>query len=310
MSRPAAVTASGVIAIVGSLVALAFGGLALASLFITPPAGSPANPPVAVLSGVALFLVLGAMGIWTSVGLFRLRPWARTAILIFAGFLAATCLFGLAITMAVPLPSSVPGGTRESFRLFMAVTLGVPLLIAAWWLVQFNTPSTSAAFSDPVTGTASRRPMSVTVIAVLMITSAVACLFPLLGRAPVFVLGQIVTGWAATTVYILLGALSFYIGKGLLDLRERARVLAIGWFAVWFLHAFLVTLVPSLRHRLMLHMVIPRDQQPLPFSPGALIDASLVAVAITATAVIWFLLQDRAAFLRAENARDWPGLHA
>ena len=299
-------TASGVVAIVGSLVALVFGLAALASLFVTPPAGGPANSVAAVISGAALFLAVSAMGIWTSVGLFRLRSWARTSILIFAGFLAATCLFGLVVTMAVRLPATVPA---SPFRLFMAVALGIPLLIAAWWLVQFNSPSTAAAFARPVPGTAAQRPMSVTVIAVLMIMSGVACLFPLLGRAPLFLLGQVVTGWAATTIYILLIALSIYIGRGLLDLRERARVAAIAWFALWFLHAFLVTLVPTLRERLMLQIAIPREQQPVPFSPGALIDASLVAVTIMATAAIWFLLQDRAAFRRAENARDWPGLH-
>jgi hypothetical protein len=310
MSRPVAVTASGVVAIVGSLCALGFGVLALGSLFITPPAAGPSNSVGAVLSGVALFLVLGGMGIWTSIGLFRLRPWARTSILIFAGLLAATSLFALAITMLAPLPPTVSSGEREAFRLFMGVVFGVLLLIGIWWLVQFNSPSTAAAFSRPTTGVATQRPMTATVVAVLMILGAVAFLFPLFGRAPIFLLGQLVTGWAATTIYILLIAVSLYIAKGLLDLRERARLLGIAWFALWFLHAFLITLVPTLRQRLMARMTLPPAEAPIPFAPALLMDASLVAVTIMAAAVIFFLLRDRTAFLRAENARDWPGLHA
>jgi hypothetical protein len=310
MARPAAVTASGVVAIAGSLAAIAMGALTLASLFMTRPAGAPENSVVAVVWSVTLFLAIGAMGIWTSIGLFRLRPWARTSILIFAGFLAATCLFGFAVTMLAPLPADVSRGVRDSFRLFMGVGFGVPILIGGWWLVQFNSPSTVAAFSRPVTDVAPRRPISATVIAVLMILGAVAGLLPLLSRAPIFLFGQNLSGWAATTIYLVIVAVSLYIAKGLLDVRERARLLAIAWFVVWFVHALLVSVVPALRQRLLARMTLPPEEAPVPFAPGVLIDASLVAVAIMAAVVIFFLSRDRSAFVRAENARDWPGLHS
>jgi hypothetical protein len=309
MSRPVAVTASGVVAIVGSLCALALGVLTFAALFAAPRPGAPENSVVVGVCTAVLFLALAGMGIWTSVGLFRLRSWARTSVLIFAAFLAVACVFGFAITMLAPLPARVSGPERESFRLFMGTAFGVPILIAAWWLVQFNSPSTAAAFARPVAGTAAQRPISVTVIAVMMITSAAAFLFPLLGRGPIFLLGQIVTGWAATTIYMLLIGLSLYIAKGLLDLRERARVSAIAWFTVWFLHALLVSVVPTMRQRLMLRMTLPRGETPIQYAPGMLIDISLVAVTLTAAAAIFFLLRDRPVFVRAENSRDWPGLH-
>lgn len=311
MTRPAGVTASAIVAILGSALALLMACAAVASLFMPRPQPQPPNAAQAVIMGTTLFAVLAGVGIWTSVGLFRMRPWARTSILIIACFLAGTCLIALLVTMAVPLPPTISPDTRQIFRSTMAFTFGVPIIISAWWLVQFNTASTKAAFAARADNVRSPRPVAITVIAVSMFVSSVTCVVPLLMRAPAFVLGAVINGWLASVFYAVLAALAFYIGKELLELRERARLLASGWFIVWFLNSWLIAAVPSLRRRLELQTPLPRNAETvMPFDPSVFLNASLVAIALTTAAAIWFLSRDRDAFVRAENARDWPGLHA
>ena len=64
----------------------------------------------------AMFATLAVLGIWTSVGLFRLRSWARTSILVFAGFLAAGSIFSLLITMAIAqISDTIPPARNTLF---------------------------------------------------------------------------------------------------------------------------------------------------------------------------------------------------
>jgi hypothetical protein len=304
MSKPVGVTASAIVAILGSIFALLLAVLSVASLFIEKPQSQPPSSAQFVIAGAAMFAALAGIGIWTSVGLFRLRSWARTSILVFAGFLAACSIFGLVMTMAVPMPPEMTAGTEQLFRRVIAVMFGLPLAIAVWWLIQFNTRSTKAAFASPVAEPASQRPLSITVIAWALIVGGGSCLFLILIRTPVFLFGAVFNGWTAGVIYAFFGALSLYMGKGLLDLRERARVVAIGWFGFSFVHMSLVTLVPSLRQRMLeLQRAVAQNQQtPIAFDQGMLTDVMLAFTAILVAGAIWFLVRNRAAFVRAENS--------
>ena len=304
MSRPAGVTASAIVAILGSIFALLLAVLSVASLFIETTRPQPPNSGQFVIAGAAMPVALAGIGIWTSVGLFRLRSWARTSILVIAGFLAAVSAFSLLLTMAVPIPPEFSGATEHTFRRMMAVMFGIPLAIAVWWLIQFNTPSTKAAFASPIAGPASPRPLSITIIAWASIVGVAPCLFAILTRTPAFLFGAIFNGWIAGVIYAFFGALSLYIGKGLLDLRERARVLAIGWFGFGFVHLSLVTLVPSLRQRMLeLERALAQNQpNPIAFDQGMMTNVILAFTAIVAASAIWFLIRNRAAFVRAESA--------
>src|SRR5450759_57572 len=308
MSRPVGVTASAIVAILGSIFALLVAAVLVASPHIAPPQSQPPNSAQVVIAGAAMFAALAGIGIWTSVGLFRLRPWARTAILVIAGFLAAGSIFSLVISMAVPMPPEITASTEHIVRRTMAAMFGIPLAIAVWWLIQFNTPSTKAAFASPIAGPASPRPLSITIIAWASIVGVAPCLFAILTRTPAFLFGAIFNGWIAGVIYAFFGALSLYIGKGLLDLRERARVLAIGWFGFGFVHLSLVTLVPSLRQRMPeLQRAVVHNQPnpiafPIAFDQGMLMNVIFAFSAIVAASAIWFLIRNRAAFVRAESA--------
>jgi hypothetical protein len=307
MSRPVGITASAIVAILGSIIALLFAAGAVASLFIQPAQPQPPNSAQFVIAGTAMFAVLAGLGIWTSVGLFRLRSWARTSILVFAGFLAACCILALLGTMAMPVPPEMTGGTGQTFRLVIAVMFGIPLAIAVWWLVQFNTRSTKAAFASPLPEAAPLRPISITVIGWGLIVGTASCLFLIPIHLPVFLFGAIFNGWVAGVIYAFFAALSLYIGKGLLDLRERARVLAIAWFGFGIVHMTVVMLVPSLRQRMFglqrtLELQRMADQpHPIPFDQGMMSNVMLGFTAILIASAIWFLVRNRAAFMLGEN---------
>src|SRR4051794_19523209 len=207
MSRPVSVTASAIVAILGSLFALLFAAFATASLFIATTQPKPPNTAQAVIGGAVICAAFAAVGIWTAVGLFKVRPWARTSILVFAGLLAVGSIFLLVITAVMPLPPDSPPGMEQGLRRMMAVVFGVPLAIGAWWLVQFNTPPTRAAFASPAGEPASRRQMSITVIAWMTIIGGVSSVLPLLMRTPVFLFGAVFTGWIAAVAYAFFVAL-------------------------------------------------------------------------------------------------------
>ena len=304
MSRPIAVIASAVVAILGSIVTLVFALAGFASMFVETSQSRPPTSTASVLAGAAMFIALGIIGVWTSVGLFRLRPWARTSILVFSGFLAAGSLFGLLVTMTVPIPAEFSAATGQTFRRTMAAMFGIPMAIAVWWLIQFNTRSTKAAFASPVVETPSQRPLSISIIAWMSIVGGAYCLFPLLGDTPAYLFAVAFQGWAARIIYAVIAALSLYIGKGLLELREEARLLAIGWFVFTIVHMGLITLVPPLRQRMLeVQRELTQNQQPpIPFDLGTITNVMLVSAAIVGGVSIWFLIRNRDAFGRTENA--------
>jgi hypothetical protein len=304
MSRPVGVTASAIVAILGSIFVLLLAALSVASLFIATAQPQPPNSPQFVMAGAAMFTALAVFGIWTSVGIFHLRSWARTSILVFAGFLAAGSIFGLLGTMAMPTPPAMTAGTEQIFRRVIVVMFGLPFAVAVWWLVQFNTQSTKAAFASPIAEAPSSRPLSITIIAWASIFGGASCVFAILARAPAFLFGATFSGWTAGVIYAVFGALSLFIGKGLLDLREEARVLAIGWFGFSLVHGSLIALVPSLRQRMFdLQRSLAQNQKtPIAFDQGMFMNVMFAFSAIVVVAAIWFLIRNRAAFERAENA--------
>ena len=302
MSKPVGVIASAIVVILGSFVALLMAAASIAGLFIQATQPQPPNSVPFVLLGAAMMAALAGIGTWTSVGLFRLRAWARMSILVFAGFLALCSIFGLLMIMVVPVPPNVSAGAEHTVRWIMVAAFGIPLAIAVWWLIQFNTRSTKAAFSSPSVEFPSPRPLSISIIAWSTIFGGASCLVAILARAPAFWFGATLDGWAAVLSYALVAALSLYIGKGLLDLRERARLVAIGWIGFSFFHFSLVSLVPSLRQKMLeSERAFTRSQNPaIAVDQGMMINLIFAFAAITAAAAIWFLMRNRAAFVRAE----------
>jgi hypothetical protein len=167
VQRSAGVTASAIVALLGSLMALATGMFMVLALVAapTPPMDPnfPASPEFfrVIRVVVPLFYLLpAAWGITTSIGLFRLRNWARISIIVFAGLLAVFGLFGLlgAFAMfAMPAPAMPPGARLDPnlflmmMRVFMVAFALAQLGISSWWLVFFNRAKVREQFIPPLT---------------------------------------------------------------------------------------------------------------------------------------------------------------
>jgi mannose/fructose/N-acetylgalactosamine-specific phosphotransferase system component IID len=116
--------------------------------------------------------------------------------------------------------------------------------------------------------------------------------------------GAVFHGWTAGVVYAIYGALSLFIGKGLLDLREEARILGIGWYAFSFLHSAAIAFVPALRERMVDYQrtLTPNDQEVAAIAQSMLPNLIFGLAALLSALAIWFLVRNRAAFGRAESA--------
>ena len=298
MTRPVGVIASAIVAVVGSIMMLLFAGGVVWALF-EPSLQAPGNqPPLITLALIAA--ALGAVGIWTSIGLFALRPWARTSLLVFAGFLVTTCIFGLASLMFVPMPANARPDNAQAARWGGTAFFGVLLLIAVWWIIQFNTQATKAAFQSSL-GARSVTPIGVTFLACWIIAAGVGSAIALLSRAPAYLFGMNLDGWSAGIFYSFATALSLYIGKGLLELRERARILAIWWFVLPFLHGALLAFVPSFRQRIIEAYKEAARESLTQFDAGVLMNVTL-AFSLTVTALgVWILIKNRPAFARTQS---------
>ncbi len=304
MKRPIGVTVSAVVAIIGSLISLLLAVVMVLSALVVQAQQPEGRTPITIGS-VLFFLALGALGIWTAIGLFRLRAWARTSILVFAGFLAVSCLIMLVMASMMPLPAvpnAEPGAARMTRPVLIAI-FGIPFAIGVWWLFQFNRKGTIAAFSSGAPTAAPARPLSISIIGWVNVIGGISCLFPILARIPAFMFGVEFTGWSAGVVYAFFGALSIYIGRALLDLRERGRRFAIGWFVFSLVHIGVVTFVPTLRRRMldMQRRVEESQAQPAPFDAAVFANVTFVLVALMALAAIWFLVRNRGAFRTTDD---------
>jgi hypothetical protein len=312
MTRPARVTASAVVAIIGSVFTLVFAGFIVASAFVEGVQKPPHYGLIAFVM-TAVFIALAGLGIWTAVGLFRMRGWARVSILVFAGIMAAMGLLMGVMMSVLPLPPTpnAPAGAVAKFRWVMVAIYAVPFLIGVWWLVLFNRQSTREAFTaTAVPGEVSRRPLSVSIIGWWNLASGVFSLIPAAIRLPAFVAGVILTEWSATLFYVVFGALGLYLGWGLLKLDERARVVTIAWFAVTIAHSAYIALAPGPRERMREFergLRMEGTLQPAPFDTTTF-STSMMLFAIPVLAVaIWFLVRNKAAFRHdGESAAPAP----
>ena len=306
MTRPGSVTASAVVSLIGSGFTLLVAALMVFAAFTVtaqPQAQVPQVRGIA-LGFSAVAAALAGLGIATAVGLLRLRSWARTSIMVFAGFMAAICLLsGLVVAIApIPAPPELPQKTAAIMRSVLVAVYGVPFLIGVWWLVLFNKQPIKDAFAAGVTpGQGSQRPLSISIIGWMYLLSGIGGLVVALTPMPAFIAGMVLKGWSARALYLVFGAASTYLGWGLLKLKEHARVLTLVWFALGGAHAVYMAFSPTARAGMR---EFSESMQPTPPTRTAPLDNaalmsvimlfSLAGIAVAA----WFLVRNKPAFQR------------
>ena len=306
------IRASAVLAIAGSVATLVLGGVMLFGLLVAPrPAPGPAAPPfplaaIGIVMAV-LFAGLSAWGICTAIGVFRRRGWARVSIVVFAILLTFMGVgAGLAILFMPALPSQegVSQNLMDIVRWSMAGFYGVLAAIGVWWLVLFNLSSTKEYFVPGAPVEPSARPLSVSVIGWFLLIGSLFLAVMAVFRLPAFVFGVVITGWGGLIVYTIFAAAQIYLGTGLLHLQEPARIGTIGYFCLTALSSLLNVAPPGLAAKMetlqrAMPKFFPNGATATMPQPGWVF--ALMGVAIAAVPV-WFLVRQRAAFVRSAAA--------
>jgi hypothetical protein len=164
--RSAAVVASGVIAIIGSLLAAIGVLIGTAGLLFAPiPRPRASVPGVRSIAMImmAVFFAIAIWGIISGVGLLRFRNWARMSVLVWSGMTTPLTLVIIGFFLFVPFPS--PPGSSAAIgtflRAFVILFYGAPLAIAIWWLIlltrahivaQFKSTQFKSAAAFPIEG--------------------------------------------------------------------------------------------------------------------------------------------------------------
>jgi hypothetical protein len=210
----------------------------------------------------AFFVALAAWGILTAVGLIRLRRWARYSILVIGGVLALfgliSFLFTLLMTLVpLPVPANLDASQAHTTLTMVKVVFGVMAFghaivcaIGVSWLVYFNRQQVRDAFGSAI-GTVEeiRRPILISVLAVLNLIGAVFCLIFIFIPLPAILFGWVLEGWGKAALYLIFAALAASVGVGLWQLKEWGRLLALALQAFGIVYSSVYLVRPSLMLR-------------------------------------------------------------
>lgn len=340
MRRPAGVIPAAVVLALMALVGI-FGSLVsvVASLFLRNNPAIPAVPGMRAMMVVSVVVMLCffLFCAWTVVGLFRMRPWARFAILAIGGLEFFFCALGAGVMILVRnMPPLMPTATPAPIGM-PAVFIGIAAfyaflsLIGAWWLVYFNLAPVREAFrvagargSTAVVAPAAGEPapsalvaqdppatpgwrMVIVVWACLMLVGVLFLPALLLMRLPVFLLGAVFRGNAATGVLLALVAVQVYLAVGLLRKWRPAWYVGMAW-QIYAIAFFLTFLIPGVWARFMAYqqelmgrwgIAMNAGKQVLAMDPRPFMALGLVMGAAVVAILTIALLRRREDYLHA-----------
>jgi hypothetical protein len=157
-SRSAAVTAAATLALLGCGSAFLFWGSYILGL-VNGPADEQGRhfyqiQPLAFMLVILIPSTLIGVGIRIGIGLFKLRPWARIAAMVWA---TISLLFCLSIIAFRPFETFFIGDhfvpPSESMKQLVAIAMVILLLpVSVWWLFLFRMKSVKAQFLSAESG--------------------------------------------------------------------------------------------------------------------------------------------------------------
>lgn len=261
MKSSVGVTICAVVVLIGSALAL-LGTAGAAFMLLGPLKGQlldPANlPPGADLNMMrgmlvsALFMggAFGAVGVATGIGLIRLWKWARyAAIAMGVVVIAFSALPAVFMAFApIPPPSSDPNGpVPVGFRMLLVGFYLVWAVLGGIFVYVMLRKSTAAQFNggETIVAAPRARPLSVTIIAWLMIAGAIMSL-PMFAWAnlPAVFIGLVMTGLAAKFFYVSYMVANVAIGTGLLRNTRASLLPAVTLHSLALLNSMSL-LIPS-----------------------------------------------------------------
>jgi hypothetical protein len=294
---------SAILTILGSAMALLLAGsMVWAGFHAPPPEAAPESPfPIKALMVVmaALFIGFSAWGIATAIGIFRHRGWARLSIIVFACLLVGmggSALVGI-LFIHMPETPNVSVQTMQNVRIGIAAFYGSLTVLGAWWLLLFNASATKQYFAEqpPAPGA---RPLSISVIGWYLLVCSLGTAVGAILRMPGMFFGLVLTGWASLAIYTAFTAVQIYLGTGLLQMQEPARVATIVYFALLGISSAVTCMLPGFGAKMqMVQQGLPTflraGQPPANFEgTGAMMLMGTLIMAIP----VWFLVRRRGAF--------------
>jgi hypothetical protein len=295
MKRSVGVTVIAVLSLLGSALVLAMGilmAVTIAMAFSSPmPQTEVPIPPAffkAIMVIVPLFYLLPAVwGIFTGIGLLRLKNWARISIIVFSVLLIVFGVFGAMsalIFVLMPIPNMPNDDVGQSVmtvvRIFMVAFALAEVGVGIWWLVFFNRAKVKSQFVSPQalfpaavqyqaadaaqpppvpqvlpaaplpTSNAPVRPLSITIIGWYLIVVSLFIPAGLIMRAPAVAFTLLLTGWQAVVYTLAMTAVLVYVGVGLLRLKPAARLVGIGYCVYSALNSGVFFLAPGAKGRM------------------------------------------------------------
>jgi hypothetical protein len=305
MRRSISVTISAILVILGSALTLLMGLFVLFVAFLLPQhAAGPKLPKYPLYFSCGMFLLAGALGLATGIGLFLLKRWARISLLVFSVLLAFTSVMSAIVFLAVGMPaqSGVPQTTMDTIRYAMAGFYLSLFGLGIWWLILFNRAVVSQQFlSGGTTPSGPQPPLSISIIAWILLIGGVMSPIMALIHFPTLLFGFLLRGWAASILYVLMGAVQIYLGFGLLKLRPRERILAVYYLLFGFVNSAVSCLLPGFPERMRASLeALPKAMRTLPnagLTPPWWFP--LLCSAVLPTVMIWFLIREKEAYLAA-----------
>ena len=321
MKRPLSVILSAIVVLLGSALVLA-AGVFLAFVPQLAPrnaAAATAPPPAALFYVMTLFMVLqAAWGFATGAGLLARWRWSRFSILIYSGLLVVLGVIAVSTVWVVPMPipSADPESARSALaigRLVITLFYGAVAVLGGIWLYVFNRARVKEYFQS-VAGVyvPSPRPVAITIIGWWILICSPIILVQAVLRFPTVLFGEIINGWAASVLIVILGGLNVYAAWYLLKLRESARRLMLGLFAFGLLNGIVNAVRPGYAAKIaIVSQGFPAWMRPQPGAPtlgtGFTVFITWMVAALMLLVII-FLVAAEPAFARASQPPTTPPL--
>ena len=337
-----------VLSLLGSALCLLMGIFMLAIPMIAPGPQTPNTPippgafKVLMLVSSLFYIGPAIWGILTGIGLFRLKEWARISIIVFSVLLVLMVGFsGLALVL-IPIPIPPGQAVDQTFMTVFRLVAGALSLflvsIGVWWLVFFNRAKVKQQFAKVppaiaglvpapqfanlssaaptiVMPTRPKPPLSLTVIAYLMLVGCFYMPFNLLMQAPAVLFTKVLTGWSAGIYYFAVLALALYIAIGLLRLWPKACKVGIFYQMFLLINMAIFYLVPGGQSRMLELLegsqatnpwtrLWTGEQAAFHFNIMPFVWIGMAVGMISVLVELYFLITRRAAFEAAAAAKE------
>ena len=266
MKRSAGITMSAVVVFAGSALTLLFGALMGFSIAVAVPNGSlPHGFGYFGFVVVAAMAVFAVWGIVSGVGLLKLREWSRVSMLVFASILLAVSIPGLLLFLTVGFSAMTnspnPQLTRHVLWVAGIVISGFYVLLSCTgvlWLYYFSRQRVKTQFAarqaPTLAGMASAslpgnyspaRPLSISIIAGLMVLGVLSFPMLLVLHLPIMFLGYFFIGPKALAIILGYTVAQIAIAYGLWELRPWGRSLAIYYFNFAIFNSVISVILPG-----------------------------------------------------------------